>query len=180
VSEEHEIVRNLGQYDEASIRRRRLFLLLRQLVIILVAFSCFCLFISGLFGVPQSFVGEWWMKPPRYPNALPYEYKEGWMRREGEVCLMTSPAVYCYEYYYRTADTIEQVVEYYESVEWPFHAPIEFEWRRGRRFGSKNWVAEDNIWVFSNIIGYQIIVHPSPDGDTEIYILERGGMGDYY
>ena len=75
-------------------------------------------------------------------------------------------------------DSVEDIVTYYESLNWRFHAPIRFEWKRGRRFGL-NWVAEDNVRVFSNICGYQIIVRPSPDGDSEVYILERGAMGDY-
>jgi hypothetical protein len=101
------------------------------------------------------------------------------MLHEGEVCQMTSPGVYCYEWYYRTNDSIEEVVDYYEGLEWRFHRPIEFEWRRGRRFAGSNWVAEDNVRIFSNICGYQIIVHTSPDGGTEVYTLERGAMGDY-
>jgi len=96
------------------------------------------------------------------------------MLHEGEVCLMTSPGVYCYEWYYRTNDSVEEVVDYYENLAWRFHKPVKFEWRRGRRFASLNWVAEDNVRIFSNICGYQIIVHPSSDGDTEVYILERG------
>ncbi len=179
MSKDQEFTRLSDRYDDATVKWRRRVLLLRQVVLILAVFSCFCLFIAGLFGVPQSFVGQWWMKPPRYPNASPYEYREGWMRREGEVCLMTSPAVYCYEYYYRTDDTVEQVIDYYEKLAWSLHDPIQFEWRQGMRFASKNWVAENNVRIFSNICGYQIIVHPSRDGDTEIYILERGAMGDY-
>ena len=165
--------------DDRTIDARRRRACLSQVIIALAATCFFCLFISGLFGVPQSFLGQWWMKPPRYPNAVEYLYDEGWMLHEGEVCLMTSPGVYCYEWYYRTNDSVEEVKAYYENLEWRFHDPIEFEWRRGRRFAGNNWVAEDNVMVLSNICGYQIIVHPSPDGDTEVYILERGAMGDY-
>lgn len=164
--------------DERTIRSRHIRGCLNQVVIAGVVASSFCLFISGLFGVPQSFVGQWWMKPPRYPGAVRHEYEEGWMLHEGELCQMGSPGVYCYEWYYRTNDSVEDIVAYYENLTWRFHAPITFEWRRGRRFGP-NWVAEDNVRVFSNICGYQIIVRPSPDGDSEVYILERGAMGDY-
>ena len=164
--------------DERTRRIRRIRGCLNQVIIVGVVATSFCLFISGLFGVPQSFVGQWWMKPPRYPGAVRYEYEEGWMLHEGEVCQMGSPGVYCYEWYYRTNDSVEDIVAYYENLTWRFHAPIKFEWRRGRRFGP-NWVAEDNVRVFSNICGYQIIVRPSPDGDSEVYILERGAMGDY-
>jgi hypothetical protein len=164
--------------DERTRRIRRIRGCLNQIVIAGVVASSFCLFISALFGVPQSFIGQWWIKPPRYPGAVRHEYEEGWMLHEGEVCQMGSPGVYCYEWYYRTNDSVEEVVAYYENLAWRFHAPIEFEWRRGRRFGL-NWVAEDNVRIFSNICGYQIIVRPSPDGDTEVYILERGAMGDY-
>jgi len=165
--------------DEATMRVRHRRACLNQVILVFVAITCFCLFISGLFGVPQSFLGQWWMKPPRYPNAASFTYEEGWMLHEGEVCQMTSPGVYCYEWYYRTDDAVEEIVAYYEGLEWRFHPKITFEWRRGRRFAGPNWVAEDNVRIFSNICGYQIIVHPSPDGDTEIYILERGAMGDY-
>jgi hypothetical protein len=176
------VSKDIGQWgviDEKTLRGRRRRACLNQVVIAFAAVSCFCLFISGLFGVPQSFLGQGWMKPPRYPDAVSFEHKEGWMLHEGEVCLMTSPGVYCYEWYYRTNDSIEEVVDYYENLAWRFHKPVKFEWRRGRRFASLNWVAEDNVRIFSNICGYQIIVHPSSDGDTEVYILERGAMGDY-
>jgi hypothetical protein len=165
--------------DESRTRFWRRRACLNRVIVACVAISCFCLFISGLFGVPQSFLGQWWMKPPRYPNTVPFTYDEGWMLHEGEVCQMTSPGIYCYEWYYRTSDSIEEVIAYYEDVNWPFHSEITFEWRRGRRFAALNWVAEDNVRIFSNVCGYQIVVHPSPDGDTEIYILERGAMGDY-
>ena len=164
--------------DDATLRGRRRRALVTQVIVGVLSVACFCLFITGLFGVPQSFLGQWWMKPPRYPNAVPFSYEEGWMLHEGEVCQMTSPGVYCYEWYYRTNDSIEDVIAYYEQVKWPLHSEIEFEWRRGRRFGL-NWVAESNVRIFSNVSGYQIIVRPSPDGDTEIYILERGAVGDY-
>jgi hypothetical protein len=39
-------------------------------------------------------------------------------------------------------------------------------------------VAEDCVRILSNVSCYQIIAHPSADGDTEIYILERGAMGE--
>ena len=174
-----EVFEKWQEPDKATIRDRRRRACMNQVILALVAFSGFCLFISGLFGVPQSFLGQWWMKPPRYPNAVQFTYEEGWMLHAGEVCQMGSPGVYCYEWYYRTNDSVEEVTAYYEALEWRFHSPIEFEWRRGRRFAGLNWVAEDNVMIFSNICGYQIIVHPSPDGDTEVYILERGAMGDY-
>jgi hypothetical protein len=164
--------------DEASLRARRRRACLTQTIVACTLGTCLCLFISGFFGVPQSFLGQWWMKPPRYPDAVRFMYEEGWMLHEGEVCQMTSPGIYCYEWYYRTDDSIEEVIAYYENLEWRFHDPIKFEWRRGRRF-NPNWVAESNVRILSNICGYQIIVHPSPDEDTEIYILERGAMGDY-
>jgi len=175
----NEVTSQSRTLDEATIRARRRRACLNQVVIAFAVTSCFCLFISTLFGVPQSYLGQWWMKPPRYPNAVPFTYEEGWMLHAGEVCQMGSPGVYCYEWYYRTDDTVEEVVAYYEDLEWRFHSSIKFEWRHGRRFGAPNWVAEDNVMIFSNVCGYQIIVHPSPDGDTEVYILERGAMGDY-
>ena len=76
--------------DEATLRGRHRRACLNQVTLAFVAFSCFCLFISSLFGVPQSFLGQWWMKPPRYPNAVQFTYEEGWMLHEGEVCQMTS------------------------------------------------------------------------------------------
>jgi len=158
--------------DEAAMRARQRRACLNQVILVFAAAASLCLFISVLLGVPQSFLGQWWVKPPRYPGAVEIKYAEG------EVCLMPAPGVYCYEWYYRTDDAVEEVVAYYEGLEWRFHPKVTFEWRRGRRFGL-NWVAEDNIRIFSNICGYQIIVHPSSDGDTEIYILERGAMGDY-
>jgi hypothetical protein len=174
-----EAVKQWEMPDEAKIRARHRRACLNQVVLAFVGVAFFCLFISALFGVPQSFLGQWWMKPPRYPNALEFFHEEGWMLHEGEVCQMTSPGVYCYEWYYRTDDSIEDIIAYYENLEWRFHPQIKFEWRRGRRFAQRNWVAEANVRILSNICGYQIIVHPSPDGDTEIYILERGAMGDY-
>jgi hypothetical protein len=157
--------------DEATLRARRRRSCLRQVVLAVAAASVFCLFISVLIGVPQSFAGQWWMKPPRYPGAVEVTFAVG------EVCQMSSPGVYCYEWYYRTDDSVEEVIAYYEDLEWRFHPQITFEWKRGRRFGL-NWVAESCIRILSNISCYQIIVHPSPDGDTEVYILERGAMGE--
>jgi hypothetical protein len=118
---------NVGKWralDEKTIRARRRRAFLNRVVIAVAVVSCFCLFISGLFGVPQSFLGQWWMKPPRYPNTVRFMYEEGWMLHEGEVCQMGSPGVYCYEWYYRTNDSIEEVVAYYEGLEWRFHSPI--------------------------------------------------------
>ena len=40
-------------------------------------------------------------------------------------------------------------------------------------------MAESCIYIVSNISCYQIIVHPSGEGDTEVYILERGAMGGF-
>lgn len=156
--------------DEATMRARRRRACLNQVIIALAATSLFCCFISVLLGVLQSFLGQWWMKPPQYPGAILVKYAEG------EVCHMPAPGVYCYESFYRTADSVEGVIAYYEDLEWPLHHKTTFEWKRGRRFGL-NWVAEDCVSILSNISCYQIIVHPSPDGDTEVYILERGAMG---
>lgn len=158
--------------EEKAARARQVRALARNVALATLIIVCLCTSISALFGVPQSFVGQWWMKPPRYPNAVLFTYDEG------AICHMPLPAVYCYEWYYRTDDPVEKVIEYYEDLNWPLHAPIRFEWRRGARFGM-SWVAEDNVRILSNVCGYQIIVHPSPEGNTEIYILERGAMGKY-
>jgi hypothetical protein len=158
--------------DEAALRARKRRGLVNRVILSFAVAAGFCLFISVLIGAPQSFLGQWWMKPPRYPNAVQVEFAEG------EVCLTPAPGVYCYEWYYRTDDSVEDVIAYYEGLEWRFHPQITFEWRRGRRFGL-SWVAEANIRVLSNVCGYQIIVHPSSDGDTEIYVLERGAMGSF-
>ncbi|MCX7683147.1 MAG: hypothetical protein N2508_14470 [Anaerolineae bacterium] len=158
--------------NEKTIRIRQARALARNVALVTLTILCFCTFITALFGVPQSFIGQWWIKPPRYPNAVLYAYEEG------TICHMPLPATYCYEWYYRTSDSAEKVIAYYENLHRPLHAPIRFEWRRGARFGI-SWVAEDNVRILSTVCGYQIIVHPSPDGDTEIYILERGAMGTY-
>lgn len=157
--------------DEASMRSRRRRRTIALVVGLCLLASSLCCFITILLGVPQSFIGQWWMKPPRYPGAAEVDF------REGEVCLMPAPGLYCYEWFYRTADTEGQVIDYYQHLEWPLHAPLTFEWRKGRRF-SQAWVAESCIYIVSNISCYQIIVHPSGEGDTEVYILERGAMGD--
>jgi hypothetical protein len=166
-----ETIRQWKMPDEATIRARQRRACLNQMILVSAAASLFCCFISVLLGVPQSFLGQWWMKPPRYPGAVEVKFTEG------EVCQMPSPGIYCYEWYYRTGDSVEEVIAYYEDMEWAFHPRITFEWKRGRRFGL-NWVAESCVRIMSNISCYQIIVHPSPDGDTEVYILERGAMGE--
>jgi len=166
-----ELMNQWGRLDEATLRARRRRACLTQVILAFAVVAGFCLFISILVGVPQSFLGQWWMRPPRYPGAAEVKFAEG------EVCLMPAPGVYCYEWYYRTDDAVEEVVAYYEDLEWPLHSRITFEWKRGRRFGL-NWVAEDCVRIVSNISCYQIIVRPSPDGDTEVYILERGAMGE--
>jgi hypothetical protein len=168
-----EIFKRWKTPDEATLRARHRRACLSQVLLACLALACFCLFISTLLGVPQSLLGELWMKPPRYPGAVQVKYAEG------EVCLMPAPGVYCYEWFYRTNDPLEEVVAYYEGLEWRFHPKIKFEWTRGRRFGL-NWVAGDCVRLLSNLSCYQIIVHPSPDNDTEVYILEHGGMGEIY
>ncbi len=122
-----------------------------------------------MLGVPQSFLGEWWVKPPRYPGAVLVDY------RKGEVCQMPAQATYCYEWFYRTQDPVDQVKAYFEGLNRGFRPPIQFEWKRGQRFGL-NWVAEACRSVISTQSCFQIIVHPV-DGETEVYILEYGRMG---
>jgi len=156
--------------DESTIRARSRRAWLNRIVLGLAIVAGFCLFISVLIGVPQSFVGELWMKPPRYPGAVEVKFAEG------EVCLMPAPGVYCYEWYYRTDDSVEEVIAYYQDLKWWFHPEIKFEWKRGRRFGL-NWVAGSCTRVVSSVSCYQVIVHPAPEGDTEVYILENGAMG---
>ncbi|NBD36691.1 MAG: hypothetical protein GVY30_11940 [Chloroflexi bacterium] len=160
--------------DEETLKKRRRRARVKQIITIaLVAFGI-CFFVSFLLGVPQSYAGEWWMKPPRYPNAELNDF------RDGQVCQMHQPGVYCYEWFYRTEDSIEDVKSYYETYAWRFHDSITFEWRKGRRF-TKAWVAEDCIMLTSNLSCYQMIVHPAPGEEdvTELYILERGAVGDF-
>lgn len=165
-----EVFKRWKKPDESTMRARSRRACLNRIVLAFAIMAGFCLFISILIGVPQSFIGQWWMKPPRYPGAV--EVKSA----EGEVCLMPAPGVYCYEWYYRTNDSVEEVIAYYQDLKRWFHPKIVFEWKRGRRFGL-NWVAESCVQFVSNVSCYQIIVHPSPDGDTEVYILENGAMG---
>jgi len=165
-----EVFKRWKMPDESTIRARSRRAWLNRIVLGLAIVAGFCLFISVLIGVPQSFVGELWMKPPRYPGAVEVKFAEG------EVCLMPAPGVYCYEWYYRTDDPVEEVIAYYQDLKWWFHPEIKFEWKRGRRFGL-NWVAGSCTRVVSNVSCYQVIVHPAPEGDTEVYILENGAMG---
>ncbi len=155
--------------DDTLLRTRRRRAAVKRILWIVLAASLFCCFISGLLGVPQSFLGQWWMKPPRYPQAELVDY------REGEVCQPGSPGVYCYEWYYQTTDSVEDVVAYYENVKWPLHPSFTFEWRRGRRF-KESWVAERILSLVGNVSAYQIIVLPSlgAEDQTLIYILEQG------
>jgi len=165
-----EVFKRWKKPDESTIRARGRRACMSRIVLALAVVGCFCLFVSLLLGVPQSFVGQWWMSPPRYPSAVEVKFAEG------EVCLMPAPGVYCYEWYYRTDDSVEDIVAYYQDLKWRFHPQITFEWKRGRRFGL-NWVAESCAQTMSNISCYQIIAHPAPEGDTEVYILENGAMG---
>ena len=162
-------VEDRERIDDAVLQVRRRRATVKRVVSILLGVSLFCCFISGLLGVPQSFLGQWWMKPPRYPRAELVDY------REGEVCQPGSPGVYCYEWYYQTSDSVEDVLAYYENVKWPLHAPITFEWRLGRRF-KDNWVAEQILPLVGNVSAYQIIVLPSLEvaDQTLVYILEQG------
>lgn len=155
--------------DKGTIRRNLRRERLTRLAWILLAVFLFCLFISCLLGVPQSFLGEWWVKPPRYPGATLVDY---W---EGEVCQMPAPATYCYEWFYWTQDPVDQVKAYFEGLDRGFRPPIRFEWKRGQRFGL-NWVAEACRSVISTQSCFQIIVRPV-EGGTEVYILESGRMG---
>ena len=154
---------------ERVLNKNRRQAFIRRILFLLFGLSLFCCFISGLLGVPQSFLGEWWMKPPRYPDAELIDY------REGEVCQLGSPGVYCSEWFYQTTDSVAAVRAYYEGVNWPLHAPLTFEWRKGRRF-KENWVTERTLNLIGNVSAYQIIVLPSfeAEGQTLIYILERG------
>ncbi|MEA3309489.1 MAG: hypothetical protein U9Q70_08265 [Chloroflexota bacterium] len=157
------------QIDDAVLQVRRRRATVKRVLLILLGLSLFCCFISGLLGVPQSFLGQWWMKPPRYPGAELVDY------REGEVCQLGSPGVYCYEWYYQTADSVEKVQAYYEDVRWPLHPSITFEWCRGQRF-NENWVAERTLNLVGNVSAYQIILLPAfeDEGQTLVYILEQG------
>jgi len=159
--------------DEAAMRARRRRSCLLYAILAFTVVCLFCLLISALMGVPQMFFGWWWMSPPRYPDAVLVKYVEG------EVCQSFQPAVFCYEYHYRTDDSVEDVIAYYENLDWALHDPIKFEWQRGRRFGF-NWVAEHCIRYVGHVACFQIIARPSLDeqGNTEIYILERGAVGE--
>ncbi len=155
--------------DEATLRRNLRWERVNRLAWLLLGVVFFCLLISCILGVPQSFLAEWWVRPPRYPGASLVEY------RKGEVCQMPAPAVYCYEWFYRTEDSVEEVKAYFEGLGRGFRPAVRFEWKRGQRFGP-NWVAEACRFVLSAQSCFQIIVHPV-DGETEVYILEYGRMG---
>ncbi len=155
--------------DETAMRRNLRRDRLMRLAWFLLGAFLFCLLISCMLGVPQSFIGEWWVKPPRYPDAILVQYKEG------EVCHMPAPAVYCYEWFYRTDDPVDEVKAYFEGLDRGFRPAVRFEWKQGRRFGY-NWVAEDCRGVLSTRSCFQIIVHPVGQ-ETEVYILEYGQMG---
>jgi hypothetical protein len=155
--------------DEETLRRNLRRERLTRLAWILLGVLLFCLLISCMLGVPQSFLGEWWVKPPRYPGATLVDY------RKGEVCQMPARATYCYEWFYRTQDPVDQVKAYFEGLDRGFRPPIRFEWKRGQRFGP-NWVAAGCRAVISTLSCFQIIVRPV-NGETEVYILESGRMG---
>lgn len=159
--------------DEATIRARHRWSKVRSVVIGLLIIVSICCFFSTLLGVTQSYLGQWWMHVPRYPGA------QQTRRLEGEVCRMYAMSVYCFEWFYRTDASVEEVVDYYEDLSWRFHDPMLFEWRQGRRF-NKAWVADDCDRILGDTFCYQIIVRPDPDKDefTQIYILERSGIGD--
>ncbi len=135
----------------------------------LVAMLLLCLVLSLLLGGLQSFIGERWMRPPRYPDAQKVDY------RRGEVCSMPAPAVYCFEWWYRTPDSPEKVKAYYENLEWWGHPKISFEWKRSRRYGSA-WTADSCTSIIGAVSCYQIVLLPQEDGTT-VYILEAGSMG---
>ncbi|MGB9722619.1 MAG: hypothetical protein ACP5OO_05410 [Chloroflexia bacterium] len=134
-----------------------------------VALLILCLLVSLLLGGPQSFLGQWWMRPPRYPEAQELDY------RVGEICSMPAPAVYCYEWWYRTPDSLEQVRSYYENLEWWGHAKISFVWKRSHRYGPA-WTADSCTAIISTVSCYQITLLPE-DAGTTLYILEAGAMG---
>lgn len=162
-----------GDIDEAMLKARRRRHTIRQIVTGLSILGIICCFISTLLGVTQGILGQWWIKPPRYPNAVETRYEEG------QVCRMYALGVYCYEWFYETEDSVETVIDYYENLDWRFHDPMVFEWRRGRRFNLA-WVTEDCVTVLGDRFCYQIIVRPAPGEEnlTQIYILERSQVGD--
>lgn len=158
-----------GMPDETTRRFRKLRNTLAWLSPFLVFLLLLCLVVSLLLGGPQSFIGQWWMRPPRYPDAQEFDY------RAGEICSMPAPAVYCYEWWYRTPDAPEKVKAYYEGLEWWGHPRISFEWKRSHRYGLA-WTADSCISVVSAVSCYQIVLLPQEAGTT-VYILEAGSMG---
>jgi|GEM_PF-1038194 len=155
--------------DETTRRFRKWVNTLAWLSPFLVALLGLCLVVSLLLGGPQSFIGQRWMKPPRYPGAQELDY------RVGEICSMPAPAVYCYEWWYRTPDSLEQVRAYYEGLEWWGHPKMAFERKRTHRYTSA-WAADSCISLLSARSCYQIVLLPEETGTT-IYILEAGSMG---
>ncbi len=160
---------NWGHFDERESEQRKAAHRTRMVMPTILAVIFFCSLISLILGVPQSFAAQAMVTLPAYPGAQRISF------RNGLDCAKTLD-VYCHNCIYRTPDSPQQVIAYYEGLGRPdFLPPIQFVQEHGRDFDYLN------ANVCATFLGHrsctEIAVFTS-DGGTEIYHFEIGYPGE--
>ncbi len=150
-------MQNWGLLDEREMAQRRRANRNRTIGLTILGTLLFCGFISVLLGTPQSYVAQALVTLPKYPGAQPADC------RNGLDCPVTLD-VYCYNSTYRTSDSAQQVMAYYEGLRRPGFMPsAKFVAENGRRFFGDY----QNASVCAEFLGHHSC--------TEIAVLVKGG-----
>ncbi len=165
------LIEEWGRFDERELEARRRANRNRTIASILLAAVTFCGAISAMLGVPQSYLAQMLVTLPKYPGAQLLSF------RNGLDCPPTM-GVYCYKSTYRTADSPEQVIAYYERMNRLAILPApRFVAERDRRYFGNYQIAN----LCGGFLGHrsctEITVVARPEG-TEVNYLEIGYPGD--
>ncbi len=99
------VLENWGRFDERELESRRRANRNRMIAFIVLGIVFFCVAVSVMLGVLQSYIAQAIVTLPKYPGA------ELVLFRNGLDCAATM-GVYCYNSTYRTPDSPQQVVSY--------------------------------------------------------------------
>ncbi len=166
-----EVFDNWGRFDERELEQRRRANRNRTILMTALGVVFFCGFISVMLGTSQSYLVEALVALPKYPGAQRVEF------HSGEDCSVTLD-VYCYRSVYRTPDSSQKVIAYYEGLpRLGFLPPVKFVTEHNRRFAGDYIGAE----VCAQFLGHSSCTEIAlfPQGtETEIHYLEIGYPGN--